>query len=151
MHVDMHGCVSSNKSSVKYSFLFYDYISIRQLLYIFLQALIDYLKFDIESSEWKAIPNMVNTGVLRNVKQIGFEIHTPGHSSTEVYDLIELLVQKGFRKWHFHFNPACSFTIMKLGLKSSKCIELYFINTHFLDSKLTAEGLQNTSISNKVK
>ena len=118
------------------AFVLYDYISIRQLLYIFLQALIDYLKFDIEASEWKAIPNMVKTGVLRNVKQIGFEIHTHGHSVTEVYDLLESLVQKGFRKWHYHFNPACSFTIKKVGLKSSKCIELYYINTHFLDSQM---------------
>ena len=93
---------------------------------------------------------MVNTGVLRNVKQLGFEIHTLGHTPTEVYNLIELLVKAGFRKWHFHLNPVCSFTIEKVGLKSSKCIELYFINTHFLDSKLAPEAIQNTLISNKV-
>ena len=39
--------------------------------------MIDYLKFDIEGSEWKAIPEMAQSGILKKyVKQIAFESHT---------------------------------------------------------------------------
>ena len=39
------------------------------------QTLIDYLKFDSEFEEWKAIQTMVIGGALENVKQLGFEMH----------------------------------------------------------------------------
>ena len=37
---------------------------------------ITYLKVDIESSEIKAIPEWIQSGVLENVRQIGMELHT---------------------------------------------------------------------------
>ena len=37
---------------------------------------ITYLKVDIESSEIKAIPQWIESGVLKNVRQIGIELHT---------------------------------------------------------------------------
>jgi hypothetical protein len=46
------------------------YISI-----ISLQATIDILKIDIEGWEWDALPEMIQGGKLRNVKQLCIEIH----------------------------------------------------------------------------
>ena len=37
---------------------------------------ITYVKVDIESSEIKAIPQWIQSGVLKNVRQIGIELHT---------------------------------------------------------------------------
>ena len=37
---------------------------------------ISYLKVDVESSEIKSIPEWLQTGALKNVRQIGIEMHT---------------------------------------------------------------------------
>ena len=39
-------------------------------------ALILYLKVDVESSEIKSIPEWLQTGALSNVQQISIEMHT---------------------------------------------------------------------------
>jgi Methyltransferase domain len=36
---------------------------------------IDYLKMDIESAEWKVLPQIVRSGMLSKVKQLALEIH----------------------------------------------------------------------------
>jgi len=38
---------------------------------------IDYLKMDIEYSEWPALYDMISTGVMNNVRQLALEVHTP--------------------------------------------------------------------------
>ena len=105
-------------------------------MFVVFQVLIDYLKFDVEHAEWKAIPNMVKTGALRNVKQIGFEVHRPRGQTTEVFHLIELLTKQGFRKWNYHFNPACTYTTNSSHIKTSQCIELYYLNMNVSENKL---------------
>jgi hypothetical protein len=37
--------------------------------------IIDYLKIDIESSEWIVLPQIIESGMLQNVRQLGVEIH----------------------------------------------------------------------------
>ena len=41
-----------------------------------LESTISYLKVDVEASEIKAIPEWLESNVLKNVKQIGIEMHT---------------------------------------------------------------------------
>jgi len=38
-------------------------------------AIIDYLKFDIEGGEWNVIPELIKSGILDKVRQMGIEIH----------------------------------------------------------------------------
>ena len=38
-------------------------------------GIIDYLKIDVESSEWKALPQIMKSGMFDKVKQIGVEFH----------------------------------------------------------------------------
>ncbi len=39
-------------------------------------TIIDYLKMDIESGEWRVIPQMMESGILMDrVRQIGMEVH----------------------------------------------------------------------------
>ena len=38
-------------------------------------AVIDYLKMDVEMAEWDAIPQMISSGMLAKVRQLGIEIH----------------------------------------------------------------------------
>ena len=44
---------------------------------MFLQRVVDYLKFDIEGYEWGVLQDLILSRALRErIKQIGFEIHT---------------------------------------------------------------------------
>ena len=39
------------------------------------EAIIDYLKIDIEWEEWNVIPELIESGILERVRQMGIEIH----------------------------------------------------------------------------
>ena len=39
------------------------------------KKIIDYLKMDIESSEWVVLPHLISSGMLAKVRQLGVEIH----------------------------------------------------------------------------
>lgn len=45
--------------------------------YLYWQRIIDYVKMDIENSEWGALETMFQEGVLKNIKQIAMELHIP--------------------------------------------------------------------------
>lgn len=38
-------------------------------------AIIDYLKIDIDWEEWNVIPDLIESGILERVRQMGMEIH----------------------------------------------------------------------------
>jgi len=42
-------------------------------------ALIDYLKVDVEADEWDALPQVIDSGILDRVRQMGMEIHLSGN------------------------------------------------------------------------
>ncbi|KAH9509700.1 hypothetical protein Btru_044283 [Bulinus truncatus] len=87
---------------------------------------IDYLKMDIEYSEWSVLRQAVRDGALKNVKQLAFEMHTPelfriykkkGESFPErsrekdrsdfiiMFDTLFSLEAQGFRKFNYRLNP----------------------------------------------
>ena len=39
------------------------------------EAIIDYLKIDIDWAEWSVIPEIIESGILDRVRQLGMEIH----------------------------------------------------------------------------
>ena len=53
---------------------------------------IDYLKIDIEYGEWSAIPEIVRSGMLSKVRQMGIEIHLPLiHLETELKNYVSIV------------------------------------------------------------
>ena len=44
---------------------------------------IDYLKIDVESAEWDALPQILRTGMLDKVRQLALEIHFEPHDKLE--------------------------------------------------------------------
>ena len=73
---------------------------------------ITYLKVDIESSEIKAIPEWIQSGVLENVRQIGMELHTgkvffdrkgQADAAKKLLKFISQLYDLGFR--HISYSP----------------------------------------------
>ena len=80
-------------------------------MYIIFQMDIDYVKFDIEFSEWPALETMLTEGSLLRVKQIAFEIHTwrdNVRDYTFFWRLHQALENLGFQRWkHLNLNWRC--------------------------------------------
>ena len=67
------------------------------------QITIPYLKFDVESFEWRVLENMIADGVLKRVVQLSFEIHFDHLQNAETYfKTIKKLEELGFRRWFYH-------------------------------------------------
>lgn len=53
---------------------------------------IDYLKVDVEGLEWKIFPQLLRSGILDKVKQMGFELHfTPSNSLEDFLKKIDIV------------------------------------------------------------
>lgn len=74
-----------------------------------LQTVIDYLKMDVEWSEWPSlVPMLADDNTLSKVKQFGIEIHMNKRTDVkELYDkymILKRLEDLGFRRWYFARN-----------------------------------------------
>ncbi|XP_060071264.1 uncharacterized protein LOC132551174 [Ylistrum balloti] len=70
---------------------------------------IDVLRIDIDSSEWKVLPSLISTGLLREVKQLFLELHGDVDDGADQY-LERLLVLRnlhdiGFRSFWAQAKP----------------------------------------------
>ncbi|XP_006819456.1 putative methyltransferase-like protein 24 [Saccoglossus kowalevskii] len=101
--------------------------------------IIEYLKFDIEKSEYAAIPQMLQTGVLNNVKQLAFEFHIGFRDQEHKFqdinkNILMAFNDHGFYLWNVHEVPySCGqFNFDDLGTHSG-CIEVFFVNSKFMN------------------
>ncbi len=78
---------------------------------------------DIESDEWKCLPQMLADGTLRKyVKQLDVEFHITNPKIIRWYYGIKLwLDRQGFKIANYHSNMYCSL-----------CYEVLFINTNLI-------------------
>ncbi|XP_060073318.1 uncharacterized protein LOC132553123 [Ylistrum balloti] len=96
---------------------------------------IDILKMDIEGSEWLAVPNILETGILNHVKQLYLEIHVSVNNRRArdwipKLDLLRQLHDVGFRLFWSHPNQVHYNTAISIYTKRhvSSCYELYYVN-----------------------
>jgi hypothetical protein len=73
---------------------------------------IDYLKIDIESAEWHVLPQIIESGMLSKVRQLGVEFHVVprnGDKSLKNYQslvsIIKSLENQGMIRFDSQFNP----------------------------------------------
>ncbi|CAD5113622.1 unnamed protein product [Dimorphilus gyrociliatus] len=102
-------------------------------------SVIDYLKFDIEWIEWDVLENFFKGDGLKNVKQLGFEIHFGDPSAaldffnskmfTMRWRLLKRLEEKGFARWHAHANPKGFYIDREL---RTYIFEVYYLNLSML-------------------
>ena len=94
---------------------------------------------DIEYSEWRAIPAMVSSGAMKNIRQLYVEYHNGvrGASASFVNAMVSLrmLYQQGFRMFWSHVNeiggnPGVS-SINKREIGA--CYEIYYLNINNKD------------------
>jgi len=103
------------------------------------EDIIDFLKFDIEGSEWEVIRNMYEDQSLRNVKQIAFVVHIDLRFYKSVskwmmqLETLKLLNRAGFLKWHDHENQTTMRRTNRTGRGHLRpcCYELYYVNKRF--------------------
>ncbi|XP_074655360.1 putative methyltransferase-like protein 24 isoform X2 [Tubulanus polymorphus] len=105
--------------------------------------IIDYLKIDVEYSEWDSIETMLKDGTLRHqVKQLGIEYHLPelnqglyGRSTRlslgREIAIFNTLEQHGFKLYFSHMNPTGGFFSSITRTDKHCCNEVYYINTNF--------------------
>lgn len=54
--------------------------------------IIDYVRFDTEDSDLRVIPNMIRTGIVKQIRQLAVVVHiVPDGTTEELRDLVELL------------------------------------------------------------
>ncbi|RUS81727.1 hypothetical protein EGW08_010534, partial [Elysia chlorotica] len=86
---------------------------------------IDIVKMDIESSEWTALPQMVTSGQLNNVRQLLIEFHvTPGRKDVKIVQAIERL---GFKKFYVHKNFHCRRRQVGFPVFRTSCYEVMYM------------------------
>ena len=121
-----------------------------------MKTAIDYLKFDVEYTEWKILKNMLSDNSLDNVKQMGFEMHTPEflgkfqnkntptHATVNDYikmvDLLKGLEKKNFRKFNHRRNPFCEYKATYAEKIFYSCYELHYVNMNFVSSNYTVKS-----------
>ena len=86
---------------------------------------IDILKMDVEFAEWEALPNMIATGVLKNVVQLYIEFHGDGDVNKLV--VLRQLYDVGFRIFWLHRNPVIPCRTNVGNSIHYKCWEVYFV------------------------
>ena len=100
------------------------------------QAVIDYLKIDIDGTEFAVLKNLGSTDILTRIKQIGLEIHPMHGSTSQIYyywTVLEMLATKGFRRWYWAMNYRNTNLYQTPSGIRSCCYEMVYINTRFLD------------------
>ena len=123
------------------------------------QTLIDYLKFDIEFEEWKAIQTMVIDGALENVKQLRFEMHMKHPQDAQGADLqvtkddflgmhenLKLLEEMNFKQFNYRLNPFCNDArgvILNLKAYAGKTCN----NPKFFDRRVRANSIDSNQVA----
>ena len=110
----------------------------------FPQAILEMWKFDIEFWEFESLNQAIRSGVLRQVKQLAFEIHMPIFQTGGVgamlyqttYEMLLELERQGFRKFRCDTNKSNKYINRRTGRRSPGCcFEMYYINLRFLKEK----------------
>jgi hypothetical protein len=88
------------------------------------RKIIDYLKMDIEASEWQVLPEIIHSGMMSNVRQLGIEIHLVTDAPLEKYrdyaKLLKSMETMGMVRFDSEYNPwfMGNFTQLEIGRRS---------------------------------
>ena len=92
------------------------------------EALIDYLKIDIESDEWIALPDIVSSGMIKKVRQMGIEIHLPRDDGLEHYrklmSIMKAIEDSGMVRFDSKYNPWFMDSVPALNYTGSRGFEI---------------------------
>jgi hypothetical protein len=101
------------------------------------EKVIDYLKIDVEFAEWIALPQMIKSGMLSKVRQLGLEIHLSEsetiEKNREYVKILRTIEKMGFVRFDSKYNPWSITNLTHLGLISVPFVfELVWYNDKLL-------------------
>jgi len=108
------------------------------------QKTLDFVKMDVEFSEWPALYDLVTSGLIKNIRQMALEIHTP---EMDIHDrphhvctwstldtvafmmrtLIELK-NAGFHIFHTRTNHRTRFSSALTHVERYCCYDIHLVN-----------------------
>ncbi|XP_059178739.1 uncharacterized protein LOC131957913 isoform X2 [Physella acuta] len=91
---------------------------------------IDAIKMDIEKSEWGALPEMLASGQLKNVRQLLVEFHVKDTDRDYLLPRVKLmqgLERAGMRKFYVHKNFYCSGEVEGFPVIRTRCYEVHYM------------------------
>ncbi|XP_046643132.1 uncharacterized protein LOC124328411 [Daphnia pulicaria] len=98
------------------------------------RKIIDYLKIDIEYSEWLALPEVIESGMLSYVRQLGMEIHLDIYASLKVHvywaKLLRTIEKMGMVRFDSEYNPWSVGNFTKFPLAGSLGYEIAWYNSN---------------------
>jgi hypothetical protein len=98
------------------------------------RKIIDYLKIDIEYSEWMALPEVIDSGMMSYVRQLGMEIHLDNNASLKqhVYwaKLLRTIEKMGMVRFDSEYNPWFVGNFTKFPLTGSLGYEIAWYNSN---------------------
>ena len=95
---------------------------------------IDYLKIDVEGSEWKSVEQMLRTNIFDKVKQLGMEIHFNTRTKDEFQKgirILKSLEDYGMVRYSSRVNVYMNATIDFLGRADYLGYEIAWFNKKF--------------------
>jgi hypothetical protein len=97
---------------------------------------IDYLKIDIEFYEWIALPQIMESGMLSKIRQLGIEVHLDHRDQIDKYrewaKILRALEKKGMIRFDSKYNPWSAGNFTELELWGSFGHEIAWYNDNFL-------------------
>lgn len=100
--------------------------------------IIDYLKMDVEFSEWIALPDIIATGMLSNIRQLGMEVHLDGTYSLEQLlewaKILRSVEKMGMVRFDSEYNPWFMGNFTQFSLTGSFGYEIAWYNSKLLHS-----------------
>jgi len=97
------------------------------------KVVIDYLKIDIENNEWDVLPEIVQSGMLKRVRQFAVEIHLTASSDLNFYRryiaILKSIEDAGMVRFDSKYSPFCPAVIEVLGpYVGSVCFQIAWYN-----------------------
>ncbi|KAJ8304970.1 hypothetical protein KUTeg_018553 [Tegillarca granosa] len=95
---------------------------------------IDILKIDVEKSEWKALPDIISSGILHNVTQLLFECHIgkiqdEDESYKDFLTVLRIIYEHGFRIF-WNRKGTCLYHSKISGKLRTACQEIFTVKVH---------------------
>jgi hypothetical protein len=104
------------------------------------RKIIDYLKIDIEYSEWIALPQIIASGMLANVRQLGMEVHLDEVASLEQHvewaKLLRTIEKMGMVRFDSEYNPWFRGNFTLFSLSASLGYEIAWYNSNLTSSSV---------------
>jgi hypothetical protein len=108
---------------------------------------VDYLKLDVEGSEWSVLPDMAAKGELSQLKQLAIEFHLNAGDNSVAFrrkaSVVASLYEAGFRVFHTHMYWHGSIPMLLDVYPGPRtiCYEVAFVNVNFIPWNSTENSM----------